>query len=131
MAETKSKKKVLIVDDDKDLVELHKGYLEKSGYEVSVAYSGKEGTDKVYADPPDIILLDLMMETYSEGTKVIKSLRGVHQTKKIPIILISSVNLRSSYDEEDPEEELDVDGYMVKPVDMDELLKQIRNLLKE
>ena len=131
MDDLKSKRKILIVDDDKDLVDLHKMYLEKNGYEISVAYSGQECFDKVNSNPPDIILLDLMMETYSEGTNVVSHLRKKHNTKRIPIILISSVNMRNPLDEEDPEELLDVDGYMVKPIDINELLSQIKILRQD
>ena len=111
------KKKVLIVDDDADFVAMNKSALELEGYEVAVAYSGKECMDLVDSVAPDIILLDMMMETWSEGTNVVDKLRRYKKTKDTPIIFITAVNFRSNYgDVSDMEDFMKVEGYLVKPV---------------
>ena len=69
----RNKKKVLIVDDDADFVSMNKKVLERNGYEVSIAYNGKEGLERVDSDIPDIILLDMMMETWSELAELFKN----------------------------------------------------------
>ncbi len=124
------KKKVLIVDDDADFVAMNKSALELEGYEVAVAYSGKECIDLVDSVAPDIILLDMMMETWSEGTNVVDKLRMYKKTKDIPIILITSVNFRSNYgDVSDMEDFMKVDGYIVKPVLPEKLIERVREVL--
>ena len=128
--ETKAKK-VLIVDDDSDFVEAHKMILESGGYEVTVAYSGKECLDKVNKVCPDIILLDMMMESWSEGSNVVEKLRSKRKLKNIPIILISAVNLRSSLTEmSEAVGGMDVDGYLVKPVEPEKLIEQVEMAIK-
>lgn len=126
----RNKKKVLIVDDDADFVSMNKKVLERNGYEVSIAYNGKEGLERVDSDIPDIILLDMMMETWSEGTNVVDKLRGSAKTKDIPIILISAVNLRNRIgDVSDYEDYLNVDEYLVKPLLPETLLEHVKNVL--
>lgn len=125
------KRKILIVDDDADFVSMNKSALELNGFDVRVAYSGKEGVDMVQADPPDLILLDMMMETWSEGTNVVEKLRSTKKTKGIPIILISAVNFRSRLgDVGEAEDILDVDGYLVKPFLPEKLMENINRVLK-
>lgn len=124
------KKKVLIVDDDADFVAMNKSALELEGYEVAVAYSGKECIDLVDSVAPDIILLDMMMETWSEGTNVVDKLRMYKKTKDTPIILITSVNFRSNYgDVSDMEDFMKVDGYIVKPVLPEKLIERVKEVL--
>ena len=110
------KKKVLIVDDDADFVSMNKNTLELGGYEVTVAFSGKECMDLVDSVAPDIIILDMMMETWSEGTNVVDKLRRHKMTKDIPIIFVTAVNFRNRMgDISDYEDFLKVDEYLVKP----------------
>jgi len=125
------KKKVLIVDDDADFVEMNQRVLEQNGYEVTAAYSGQECLQQVQSKRPDIVLLDMMMETWSEGTNVVDKLRSSRATKNIPIILISAVNLRSNFaDVSDTEDFLDVDGYMTKPFVPDKLLEKVKEVVE-
>ncbi len=124
------KKKVLIVDDDADFVSMNKSVLELEGYEVAVAYSGKECMDLVDSVAPDIILLDMMMETWSEGTNVVDKLRRYKTTKDTPIILITAVNFRSNVgDISETEDFMNVDGYIVKPVLPEKLIGCVKEVL--
>ena len=124
------KKKVLIVDDDADFVKMNKSFLELNGFEVIVAYSGKECLELVISDIPDIILLDMMMETWSEGTNVVDHLRKSEDTKHIPIIFITAVNFRSSLsDVSDVESNINVDVYLVKPIFPGKLLFRFRKYI--
>ena len=126
------KKRILIVDDDADFVQMNKSVLELNGFEVSVAYSGKECMDIVGSVKPDIILLDMMMETWSEGTNVVDKLRRNKYTKDTPIIFITAVNLRSHVsDMSDVESTINVDTYLVKPVLPGTLLEHINDLLSK
>jgi CheY-like chemotaxis protein len=125
------KKKVMIVDDDADFVEAQKTILVNGGYEVIVAYSGQECLDLVKSNRPDIILLDMVMDTFADGTKAASRLKESAETKDIPILLISAVDLRNPIGEiEETESFLGVDGYIVKPVTPDQLLETVAKNLK-
>ena len=123
------KKKILVIDDDEEFVEFCRMVLEQDGYDVAMASSGQEGRDQAAEAPPDLILVDMMMETWSEGANVISDLRGSPETKAIPIILISAVNLRNTFEESMPEACLNVNAYIVKPIAPDDLLKHVKQLV--
>lgn len=84
--------KVLIVDDDENAVELLSSMIEPEGFEVIKAYSGREGLQKLFSEPPDILILDLMMPEIS-GFDIISSLRADVRTKDIPLIVCTSGEL--------------------------------------
>lgn len=81
-------KKVLMIDDEPDLVEVIKQRLELRGYEVLVASDGKEGLEKVITKQPDLILLDIKMPGI-DGFEVLRRLRNNQETKDIPIIMFT------------------------------------------
>jgi two-component system alkaline phosphatase synthesis response regulator PhoP len=124
------KKKVMIVDDDVDLVAANRAILKASGYDVAVAHDGSECLERIASEVPDLILMDMMMSTYTEGIDVINKLRESPQTERIPIILITSVDMRSAYGG-NPDESLPVDQYLVKPVDPATLVKSVNGLLRK
>ncbi len=120
------KKRVLVVDDDADFVEASKAVLEGGGYEVTVAYDGKECLEQVGSNRPDVILLDMMMETWSAGSTVLNQLRESDETKEIPIILASSVNFRSPLaDTLDTVDSAQADSYMMTPIEPGRLLAEV------
>ena len=84
--------KVLIVDDDENAVELLSSMIEPEDFEVIKAYSGREGLQKLFSEPPDILILDLMMPEIS-GFDIISSLRADVRTKDIPLIVCTSGEL--------------------------------------
>ena len=125
-------RKVLIVEDDPDQVEVLTTTLELAGYAVASAESGAEGLARAREDAPDIIVLDVAMETAGAGFKVARELRKDPATKKTPIIMLTAVNrselgMRFGADEDwNP-----VDVFLDKPVKGDELAGEIRKLLGE
>ena len=82
------KKRILIIDDDVDFIDLHKAVLENNGFEVVTAFSGREGLDKVKFELPDLVLLDLMMEKHDTGFGFSKQMKADPRYKHIPIIMI-------------------------------------------
>jgi CheY-like chemotaxis protein len=84
--------RVLVVDDDPSTVELMSSYLERSGYRVSVAYSGADGIALARAEYPDAMLLDLLMPEVS-GFEVVAALRSDPATARIPIIIVTAKQL--------------------------------------
>jgi len=108
------KKKILVVDDEPDIVILIKSRLESNGYEVIGAYNGKEGIEKAKEFKPDMILLDLMMPIM-DGYEAGEILRNEEETKDIPIILFTAASA-----EEVSQKGTDIIAavdYVVKPFD--------------
>ena len=125
-----AKAKVLLVDDDRDLVEAMRTVLENDGYEVEAAYDGAQCLETVKAGPPDLIVLDIMMRTMGDGMYVAQHLRQDEATRSIPIIVVSGINQVPPYSLWPDEAWLPVDVFMEKPVEPDGLLEAIRNSLE-
>ena len=124
-----AKRKVLLVDDDADFVTMNKVVLEKNGYEVIPAYNGRECLEQVKATSPDLIILDIMMSTVSDGMFVAQDLRREQPTKEIPIIVVTSVNQVPPYNIGPDQGWLPVDVFIEKPVAPDVLLEQVDKML--
>ena len=115
--------KILIIDDDPDFVEATRIVLEQAGHETKSAASGDEGVDQVGAYKPDLIVLDVMMTTKSEGFAVSHELRKNPKTREIPIIMITS---RVGDKHRARAIELGVNDYLGKPYQDSQLLDAIR-----
>jgi DNA-binding response OmpR family regulator len=126
-----SKKKVLLIDDDKDFLMATKLILEKGGYEVFLAEDGRSGVDMARSVSPDLAIIDMMMETWSEGFNVVSRLRTSDTGKQIPLIMLSAVDLQGPYQSFEPPDELPtVDMVLHKPIKADQLLKFVGQLLR-
>ena len=124
-------RKVLIIDDDPDFVKSTGKVLKTGGYEVVEAYSGKEGLEKSKTEKPDLYIIDLMMETYSEGTNVVKALTEDEETKEKPRIMITSVDLKGPWDSYPEDDWMPCDFVLQKPVSPSDLLKYVNKALGE
>lgn len=124
-----AKKKILLVDDDADFVEISKAALQENGYQVEVACNGEECLEKVRLDKPDLIVLDVMMTTRNEGFNVARALRNSEQTKGIPLILVTSVNATVPFRFEPDGTWLPVDALLEKPVSPQRLAEEVRKWL--
>jgi len=117
--------KLLVVDDEKDIVEILKSRLIKEGYEVVVAFDGQEALAKVRDENPDIILLDLMLPKLN-GFEVLKEIREKYKDKWRPIIIISAQaeldSIKKCYG-------LEADHYLSKPATMENVLRGIRIMI--
>ena len=85
-----AKKKILVIDDEKDIVEFLTQLLEDNGYAVAAAYDGVQGMEMVVQDRPDLILLDLQMPEET-GTGLYRKLHNKKEYKQIPVIVISGL----------------------------------------
>lgn len=121
-----NKKKVLIVDDEKNIVELIKMNLESSGYEVLGANTGMEAITKINSFIPDLILLDLMLPDI-DGMQICQMVRLNEDTKNIPIIMITAKS-----EESDKVQGLymGADDYITKPFGIRELEARIKTVLR-
>ncbi len=125
-----AKKKILLIDDDKDFLMATKLILEKGGYEVFLAEDGKSGVEMAKSVNPNLAIIDMMMETWSEGFNVVSKLRTSDSGKLIPLIVLSAVDLQGPYQSFEPPEELPtVDMVLHKPIKADDLLKHVGMLL--
>lgn len=118
-------KKILIVDDEKDLVETLTFRLEAAGFEVIPAYDGLEGLSKARKEKPDLILLDVMMPKM-DGYQVCRLLKFSTDTKDIPIIMLTA---RGQDRDKLTGQEVGADVYITKPFDGAELVKKIKEVL--
>ncbi len=120
-----SKKRILLVDDEEDLVKTVSFRLEANGYEVTSAYNGMEAIDKVHKDKPDLVILDLMLPKI-DGYKVCGLLKKDSRYKEIPIIMFSA---RAQEADIKMGEEVGADAYITKPFEPQALLDKISELL--
>ena len=121
------KKKILIVDDEKDLVETVVFQLQISGYDAIVAYDGQEGLDKARKEKPDLIILDIMLPKM-DGYKVCGLLKNDSRYTKIPIIMFTAKAQESDIK---LAKEVGAEAYITKPFEEEILLGKIKELLKE
>ena len=124
------KKRVLVVDDEPDFASIVQGNLEKEGFEVGVAYDGVDGLEQVRQDPPDAIVLDVMMPE-KDGYEMCSELKNDPQYADIPIVLLTAVASRvtstrySHYDGMSTE----ADDYIPKPASSEDIVESVKRLL--
>jgi len=125
-----SKKYVLIVDDDPDLVETVGMLLESKGYEVGKAYDGIEGEEAIKKRRPDVLVLDVMMPR-KDGYKLCRELKSNKWTQDIPIILLTAVGEAVSTTTYTHAEGMstEAEDFIPKPVDAKTLVEAVERLL--
>jgi len=146
-------KKILIIDDDENIVKYLSLALSKNGYEPFGAYDGKEGFDKVGETRPDLIVLDIMMPKRT-GWVVFRQLRSNDEYKSIPVMMLTSVvEVLGEEEEANATEEPEYDGlrsvlkkavqqmreeglekpemFVDKPVDPHDFIEKVRSLIGE
>jgi len=125
--------KILIIDDDPDIVDAQKLILEANGYEVISAADGKEGLEKARSEKPDLIILDVMMTTVDEGFHVAYQVQGDEILRKIPILMVTSVGQQTGFhfDPEKDEDFLPVAGFLEKPIKAEVLIRKVKEILGE
>lgn len=117
---------ILVADDDQPNVRLVESILKSNGYAVLRAYDGDEALRKVAEERPDLLLLDVMMPNLS-GFEVCRRLREHHETRLLPVIMITALNAL-----EDKVQGLDLgaDDFLSKPINRTELLAKVRSILR-
>ena len=115
--------RILVVDDEKRIVEIVKAYLERDGYHVTVAYDGGTALDLARREHPDLVILDLMLPEVS-GWDVCRALR---KESDVPIIMLTA---RDDTADKIVGLELGADDYVTKPFDPKELVSRVRAVLR-
>ncbi len=117
---------ILVVDDDKDIVRLVRGYLEKDGYRVLTAYNGDSAVHTIASEKPDLVVLDLMLPD-RDGFDITRAVRGNPSLRATPIIMLTARV-------EDMDKilglEMGADDYITKPFNPRELVARVRALLR-
>lgn len=131
-------KKLLLIDDDKDLVNVLEPALKSKGFDVAVAHSGADGLKKLLEVRPDLVILDVMMEADTAGFEAVYQIRSKRESSKykevknVPIIMLTAINQvtnsRFSLNEENsflP----GINDFVTKPVKVEELIEKINKIV--
>jgi len=127
--ENKKAKKVLLVDDDPDFLEMHSAVLKHKGYEVITARNSKECMDKLQKIRPDIVVLDVMMEQFDAGFKASGRIKEIYGN--LPVMLLTSIGAQTGFDFSSNEDVLKFTGADVlldKPVSPKVFIDEIEKL---
>jgi CheY-like chemotaxis protein len=123
--------RILIIDDDPDIVTAVRLTLESAGHQVADARGAAEGVAKLKADRPDMIVLDVMMETHTEGFQLALKLRNPDPSSEfaayrdIPILMLTAIHSSTPLRFEPTIDYLPVDLFVDKPIDPDDLIAKV------
>ncbi|MEJ5360026.1 MAG: response regulator [Desulfobacterales bacterium] len=123
-------RKILVVDDEVDFAALVQGNLEKEGFRVDLAYNGVECLEKVRRDPPDAIVLDVMMPE-KDGYAVCRELKRDPKLCNIPIVLLTAVasHVTSTRYSHADGMATEADDYIAKPASAQDITRSLKRLL--
>ncbi len=121
--------KVLVVDDDPDFVKVTSRVLQKAGHEVVSAANGAKALQTMRKDPPDLVLLDIMMSYILDGLDVSREMAQDARLKDIPVIMVTSLTGVKGSGLFPTDEYIPVDQWLSKPVDPDTLLARVSEAL--
>lgn len=130
-------KKVLLIDDDKDLCQSLEAVLKSHGYDVTVAFSAAEGLKKTLALKPDAIVLDVLMETDTAGFEFIYQIRDARadsrylSVQNTPIVLLTAINQITNFrfSLNDKQSYLpSISGMLTKPLQIESLLEKLKQI---
>ena len=124
-------RKIMIIDDDIDLVEAMRITLETDNYEVIDAQEGQKGLEILKKEKPDLLILDVMMGTLDEGFHIAYQIRNDEEIKDIPILMITAVGAQTGFefDMQRDEDFLPVNEFIEKPVNPQVLLDTVKRNL--
>jgi len=129
-AKREEPKRILLVDDDPDFLELHSAVLKNKGYEVTTAGSAKECTERLQTLTPDLVILDVMMEQFDAGFGVCRRIK--EKNEKLPIMLLTSIGAQTGLEFSSNEEVLKLtkaDLLLDKPISPQALIDEIEKLM--
>ncbi len=128
-------KKILVVDDDRDLVASIEAFLTARGFAVTTAGNGKEAYARIVEDNPDLIVLDVMMDYEEEGMVLAGALKTDGPTRDIPILMLSGFNVQKDVRDKVIAslmgQDLPAETFMEKPVRLTDLAARIEQLLEQ
>jgi len=126
-----NQKRILVVDDDTDLVFAIRIVLKKAGYVVEEAANGAEGLSKMRAHLPDLVLMDVMMANPLDGYYTTQEIAQDPQLRNVPILMMSSITSTKYVSSFPTDQYLQIVEFIVKPVEPSALLAKIKAVLKD
>ncbi len=120
------KTKILVIDDEPNIVQTLQDRLEMNEYSVRTAGNGREGLDKIEQDKPDVILLDVIMPVM-DGLEMLEVMRKKPENQDISVIMLTA---RSQTQDIARANACGIDDYIVKPFDLSELLEKIEGVVE-
>ena len=128
------KPKILVVDDDNDYLESTAAILKAEGYEVIAADNSKGGLEKAISELPQLIIIDLLMNTVNEGYDFCLAIRSDRRFEGVPLLMISSIHQHEKFKDANfvPDEFwFPIDTFLDKPIDKGTLLECVIKLLRK
>ncbi|MGD9975960.1 MAG: response regulator transcription factor [Desulfatirhabdiaceae bacterium] len=124
------KKRILLVDDEPDFSMIVQAYLEKEGFDTELAYNGLEGYEKIRVNPPDAVVLDVMMPEM-DGYELCAKLKKDSSFANIPVILLTAVadHVTSTRYSHYDGMSMEADDYLPKPASAEEITQSVKRLL--
>lgn len=130
-----NEKKILFIDDDRDLLMSAQAFFNKRGHQVTIAHNGTEGLDAILKEKPDIIILDIMMDSDTEGFNLAYRIKEDPSLREIPIIIYSGfgqhLEQKISQFEFILGKDWPADALIEKPGNLDEILQKVERVLEE
>jgi CheY-like chemotaxis protein len=126
-------RKILLIDDDPDFIEINKMILQSAGYETDTAGSSSEAMEKIRVNEYDLVIIDLIMEELDSGFTIAYAIRDSARTRDWPILMLTSVQQKTgfSFDLSKDQSWMKVDDFAAKPLRSAELLQRVEVLLKK
>jgi len=124
-----SRSTILLVDDDPDFCETVRLVLTANGYEVRTAFSGDEAVRSAIANPPSLVILDVMMDGILDGCNASGRMRAVPELSSTPILVVSSITHSDALSMVPTDQDNLIDNFLSKPVSPDDLLEEVARLL--
>ncbi len=126
-------KRILLVDDDPDFIEINRMILQANGYETDEASSTGEALEKIKANDYDLAIIDLIMEELDSGFSVAYGIRDSERTRNMPILMLTSAQEKTGFHFElsRDQEWMKVDDFAAKPLSATELLTRVQKLTGE
>jgi Lrp/AsnC family transcriptional regulator for asnA, asnC and gidA len=121
---------VLVVDDDPDFVEFTRLTLSAAGFEVSTASTGEDAIALMRVGRPDVVIMDIMMQGALDGVQTVKEMRTDGDLRSVPVLMVSSITDSAFAGLLPKRENLPVDNFLVKPVEVSLLISEVRRLLR-
>jgi DNA-binding response OmpR family regulator len=125
--------RILVIDDDVDFLVAVRMTLEANGFEMEAATTPEEGISKVLENEPNLVILDVMMPTDYEGFEIAREIREKHKLVDLPILMLTSVHSTKQvpYRFAPDEEYLPVDVFMDKPIEPEQFIATLQEMLGE
>ena len=121
--------KILVVDDDPDFVDSTRMILEHNGYTVVSAGNGAQGLRKLAEEKPDLVILDVIMSTVLDGLSMTQKMSENQATKNVPVLMVTSI-ANTDYAALFPtDEDINISGFLSKPISAERLLSEVKRLL--